>query len=340
MTQRKGGLLENLHLKSTLRLWLGVFFSAAGLILALRNVDFARVWEALGRTNYLLVFLALGTQLLVIGTIALRWRLLLPDRPRVAKLFSVLLIGQLCNTVAPAKFGLLVRAYLLGEIEAVSKATVFSTVVIEKVFDGLMLLFLFLALVPLVPLPAWLQSSGVIASGGLFVILFLLLVLGACQKDRLQLLARQVMSLTPDLGRLKLASWLNSILEAPEPLRRGRVNLALWGWTCLIWVLGALVNYLVILAFGISVSFLAAFFLLVILQIGIRVPSSLGGIGVFQYLCILALSVFSVDRNLALSYGFLLHFVVFVPGSILGAFYLWRENRDIQKLKAAVEAHS
>jgi len=340
LTQRTGGLLKDLHPRSTLRLWLGVFFSAAGLIIALRNMDYARVWEALGRTNYILVFLAAGAQLLVIGAIALRWRLLLSDRPQVTKLFSVLLIGQLCNTVMPAKFGLLVRAYLLGEIEAIDKATVFSTVVIEKVFDGLMLLFLFLALVPLVPLPAWLQSSGVVASGGLFIILFPLLVLGAYQKDRVQRLVRQVMSLIPDLGRLKLASWLNSILEALEPLRQGRVNLKLWGWTCLIWGLGALVNYLMILAFGISVSSVAAFFLLVVLQIGIRVPSSLGGIGVFQYLCILVLSVFSVDRNLALSYGFLLHFIVFVPGSILGAFYLWRENRDLQKLKAAVEAHS
>lgn len=340
MAQRIGKLLKDPHLRSTLRSWLGAPFSAAGLILAFRNVDYARVLEALGRTNYPLVFLALGTQLLVIGAIALRWRLLFPQRPRLTKLFSVLLIAQLSNTVLPAKFGLLVRAFLLGELETIDKAMVFSTVVVEKVFDALMLLFLLVALAPLVPLPAWLQSSGVVISGGLFVVLFPLLVLGAYQKDRVQRLVSQRLTLVPGLGRLKLASRLNSILEALEPLRQGRVDLVLWGWTGLIWALGALVNYLVILAFGISVPSVAALFLLVVLQIGIRVPSSLGGIGVFQYLCVLALSVFSVDRNLALSYGFVLHFVVFLPGSLLGAFYLWRENRDLQKLEAVVKANS
>jgi uncharacterized protein (TIRG00374 family) len=340
LTQRIGKLLKEPHLGSTLRLWLGASFSAAGLIFALRNVNFAYVLDALGRTNYILVFLAVGTQFLVIGAIALRWRLLFPQRPRLAKLFSALLIAQLSNTVLPAKFGLLVRAYMLGEMETIDKAMVFSTVVVEKVFDALTLVFLFMVLIALVPLPAWLQSSGLVTSGAIFVILFPLMMLTAYQKDRMQRLVSQGLALVPGLGRLKLASHLNSILAALELLRQGRVNLALWGWTGLIWALGALVNYLVILAFGISVPSVAALFLLVVLQIGIRVPSSLGGIGVFQYLCVLALSVFSVDRSLALSYGFVLHFIVFVPGSILGAFYLWRENRDLQQLQAAVEANS
>lgn len=340
MTQRIDGLLNNLRLRSTLRLWLGAFFSAAGLILALRNVDYARVFEALGRTNYILVFLALGTQLLVIGAIALRWRLLFPQKPRLTKLFSVLLIAQLSNTVLPVKFGLLLRAYLLGEIETIDKITVFSTVVVEKVFDALMLLLVFMTLIPLVPLPNWIESSGVVASGALFVALCLMLVLTAHQKDRVQRLVNQGLALVPGLDRWKLASRVNSILDALEPLRQGRVNLALWGWTGLIWALGALVNYLVILAFGIPVSLVAALFLLVVLQVGTRVPSSLGGIGVFQYLCVLALSVFAVDRSLALSYGFVLHLVVIMPGSLLGSLYLWRENRELQRLEATVEVDS
>jgi len=340
LTRRIGKLLKDLHLRSNLRLWLGAFFSAAGLILALRNVNFAYVLDALGRTSYILVFWAAGTQFLVIGAMSLRWRLLFPQRPRLAKLFSALLIAQLSNTVLPAKVGPLVRTYMLGEIETIDKAMVFSTVVIEKVFDALTLVFVFVVLTALVPLPAWLQSSGLVTSGAIFVTLFLLMMLTAHQKDRLQRLVSQGLALVPGLGRLNLASHLKTILDALELLRQLKVNLALWGWTGLIWALGALVNYLVILAFGISVPSVAALFLLVVLQIGIRVPSSLGGIGVFQYLCVLALSVFSVDRSLALSYGFVLQFIVFVPGSILGAFYLWRENQDLQKLQAAVEASS
>ena len=54
------------------------------------------------------------------------------------------------------------------------------------------------------------------------------------------------------------------------------------------------------------------------LQIGSKVlpVAPLGGIGIFQYICMEALSLVQVDRDLALSFGFILQFVVFVPGVV------------------------
>jgi N-acetylglucosaminyldiphosphoundecaprenol N-acetyl-beta-D-mannosaminyltransferase len=77
--------------------------------------------------------------------------------------------------------------------------------------------------------------------------------------------------------------------------------------------MGILVNYIIFFALGLSPSFTAALFLLVVLQVGIAVPSAPGKLGIFQYLCILALAPFGVGKSNALIYSVLLYLVAFGP---------------------------
>jgi len=74
---------------------------------------------------------------------------------------------------------------------------------------------------------------------------------------------------------------------------------------------------------------------LVVLQVGMAVPSSPGRIGVFQYLVILALSIFAVDKNVALGYSVVLYLVIYVPMVLIGGYCLWREKVTWQKLAEA-----
>jgi uncharacterized protein (TIRG00374 family) len=103
-------------------------------------------------------------------------------------------------------------------------------------------------------------------------------------------------------------------------------------WSVFVWAMAALTNYLVFLALGIEVSFVAALFLLAALYLGVAVPSSPGRVGIFHYVCVLSLSLFSVERSLALSCGLVLHLIVFVPMVSLGAWFLWKENYELSRL--------
>jgi hypothetical protein len=99
--------------------------------------------------------------------------------------------------------------------------------------------------------------------------------------------------------------------------------------------MGILGNYVVFLALGLSLSFTAALFLLVVLQVGTAVPSVPGKLGVFQYLCILALAPFGVGKSSALSYSVLLYLVAFGPLLLLGAFFIWWEGIRERQVKPA-----
>jgi uncharacterized membrane protein YbhN (UPF0104 family) len=90
----------------------------------------------------------------------------------------------------------------------------------------------------------------------------------------------------------------------------------------LIVALAASTNYVLFLAFGLPLPPLAALLLLVLLQVGSVPPSLPGKIGIFHYLTVVALGLFAVDRERALSYSIVLYAVALLPKLVLGAVYV------------------
>ena len=322
---------------SKIRLWLSTALGALLLVLAFRGVQLPELLGGLAQANYGFIILALGTVIMTTLAKAVRWRLLFYPHHhglRYNKLFSVLLIGQMINITLPGRLGELARAYFLGEIEKRSKASILGTIILEKLLDMFMLLVLLIAFLPFIIPLKWLREPGTAVATATIAFLFVTLIL-AYQRDRATIALRRLLRLLPKPLQVRTSQQLELALSNLEILRHGNVILQVSGWSVLIWLLAALTNYLAFLALGLRLSFLAAVFLLMVLHIGIAVPSSPGKVGVFHYLCILALSVFSVERSMALSYGVVLHVIVFLPLSLLGAFSLWWENLSLRKLEQA-----
>jgi uncharacterized membrane protein YbhN (UPF0104 family) len=105
-----------------------------------------------------------------------------------------------------------------------------------------------------------------------------------------------------------------------------------WGWTVAFWLVAALTNFLLLLAFDLPPSPLAALFLLAVLQGGVAVPSTPGKVGVFHYLCQLALSVFGVPATVGFGYGLVLHVLVVGGVSAWAALTLWRHSWNLRRL--------
>ena len=73
---------------------------------------------------------------------------------------------------------------------------------------------------------------------------------------------------------------------------------------------------------GVIVATVIALVVLVVLQVGISAPGVPGRIGVFQYLCILALALFQVDNATGLSYGILLQGIILVPTTLISLLFM------------------
>jgi len=313
---------------------LGLLFSAACLYLALRGVQLGDLASALGRARPLPLLVAVAIEILTFLAIAARWqRLFTPhSAPSLGRLFEILNIAQLANAVLPGKVGPLVRAYLAGEGTAGGVAFALTTIVGEKVVEGMSLLLIALAILPLIP--SGLESGQLPWTVWLGAVLFLL-ALGI-----MVFLARRQQAVISRLERVfrrwpRLQDLVRSALSALDVWRRGRVVLALWIWSIAIWAITVLLNQLILWSLGIQVPAVAPVVILVVSQVGLRLPSSPGSIGVLHYLSVLALSLFGVDRSVALGFGIILHLVIYLPASLLGLLFLARSGYSLKQLQQA-----
>jgi hypothetical protein len=71
-----------------------------------------------------------------------------------------------------------------------------------------------------------------------------------------------------------------------------------------------------------------------VLQISavVPLPTTPGRVGLFHYLCVISLAIFGVTNQVALSYGLILHALVYLPMSVGGPLALWQLNADWRSL--------
>ncbi len=315
------------------RVTFGSLISVVFIVLALKDVPLNDVALSLARANYLWVLLAVAgafaqSTLRTVRAIQLYypWQKGL----RLPQMLGITLISQMLNIVVPWRVGEIARIYLVGEIEKRSKTQTLATLAVEKFFDTLMLLVLLLIIPLFMALPDWLEGprEGIIVTTVvLFVIAFGLLL----SEDWL---FRLVAKLPIPWGKQLINDNLRIALGSLDVLKRWDLHLGLQLLSIVIWLLGVVINYLVLLALNLQLPLISAFLLLAVLQFGSLVPSSPGKLGVFQYLCILTLSLFSVDKSAGLTYGILLYLVAFGTPIVSGIFSVWWVGVNVQQITA------
>ena len=318
------------------QLWIGIVFSLGFLWLALRNVNLKETVNVLGRVNELILGAAVASFVFSTAAKAILWQVLLSVRrpPSFSRAFSVLSVGLMVNAFLPARLGEFARAYLMGEAEADSKVYVLGTIAVEKVADLLFLLFSLIVLLSQMALPEWLAGP---ARGTALVLAILVpcFVLLAWQRDFILRMMERASHFITSAWWGWLVRQTRYGLTSLDVVRRPRLLIGLFGWSLIVWILNALTNFLVFLALELTMPLWASLLLLVVLQVGTAVPSSPGRIGVFQYLVILSLSIFAMNKNVALGYSIVLYLVIYVPIALLGVWGLWHEKITWGKITEA-----
>lgn len=315
------------------RLWLGVVVSLAFLFLAVRQVtDFEEALTAAREANYWYLLPALVVYFIGVWVRSVRWHFLLGPIKSipVGRLFPVVVIGYMANDILPARIGELVRAYVLGEKENVSKTATFATIIVERLFDGLTML-LFMGVVSLlVPFEEGLQQivrlAGLVFVGGLVVVL----VVASSRSLTLRLVSVGL-RLLPARFRARFSAKADAFLDGFAAAQSLRAMLVILGLSIVAWSFEAGMYYLLAIAFDLRLPFYVLALTTAVANLGTMVPSSPGYVGTFEALCVFTLGLFGADRNLAFSYTVVLHAALLVPITLWGLYYLWRYNLSLSQ---------
>jgi len=129
----------------------GVLISVFFLWYSLRGTDFAEIGRALAEADWWLCVPMLAAYALYYWIKAIRWRMLLAPMTKTTAraIFSPMMIGFLFNNLLPAHLGEFVRMYLGARQLGLRKTQVLATIVLERMFDFLSVVF-FLGLVLMV----------------------------------------------------------------------------------------------------------------------------------------------------------------------------------------------
>src|SRR5687767_1328911 len=137
-----------LHMKKW-QFWLGVLISIVFIWLALRGLRLEEFWNSVKQANYIWVIPGIGVYFVGVWVRAWRWHFLLGPIKKIptSTMFPITTIGYMGNNIYPARAGEVLRAVLLKRKEGVSISASLATIIVERIFDGVvMLAFVFLNL--------------------------------------------------------------------------------------------------------------------------------------------------------------------------------------------------
>ncbi len=325
--------------------WLGVLISVAFMVYALGKLNLGDVWQAIQDANYW--WLVPGVTVYFVGVWARTWRWHYLLRPLkhipTRRMFPTVTIGYMGNNIYPARAGEILRAYVLRRQEGIPISASLATIIVERALDGVvMLAFVFLNLGELADLTS---SSGFAGSIRALAVIGAVVFLGAVFVFVLMAIYPQRalaffdwfnQRLIPERYREGLAGMIRRFLDGLGSLRSPVDVLWVVLTSIVIWLLETGKYWFVMHAFNFEVSFFALMLMNGIVNLATTIPSAPGYVGTFDAPGIAVLQAYGVPAAIAAGYTLVLHAALWLPITVLGAYYMMRESVNWTQIQSEI----
>ena len=307
----------------------GIIISAAAIYYLTTKIDLKQAWQLLLESNPLIVTGMVVVYLSGFILRGFRWKLMLKDISSINFKLSLksIILGYAGNNVLPARGGEFVRMEYFSRFSHVSRVTSLSSIFTERMFDGMSIVFILLCSIllendPRLHTP---QIMRVTVLGSVFFIgaVVTLIVIGMNSQALLGYFGRIAEGKSFLLFGQKIIARLGDALLF---VKRFQTLLRVTLLSLAIWAVEGLVFGLAIINFGLDISPPAAFVTLAVVNLGLLIPSSPAFIGVFHGLVVLALGMYGVVSETALSLAILVHATMVIPITTLGGLILIRDS--------------
>jgi uncharacterized protein (TIRG00374 family) len=129
-----------------------------------------------------------------------------------------------------------------------------------------------------------------------------------------------------------LVSWCESFVEGLGVLRDRSALLPVILLSIPIWGFATLAVYFCLHAVGMDLPIMASVVLMVLMSLGMMIPSAPAYLGTLQYAIVIGLAIFSVGKSEALAYAALFHATQFFPITAVGLYYAWRSGISLSEV--------
>jgi hypothetical protein len=296
----------------------GVAGSAFFAWLTFRRVEWLAVRRELAALPAWAFVLALAIKAAAFGCGAARSRVLLGPLgpPALSVLFRSVLVAFVGNNLLPLRAGEVLRIGYLARRGGLPVAACLSSIALERTLDVLCLLGLCALVLP--ELLALLPPGSALVGLAALAVLGAGLALAMSWRPRFFLwLAHQALRWLPRRAAEPVLARVTELVEGFAALASLRGALASLAWTFAYWLCMAGGVSIWLAAFALELPCSAPFVVLmfVSLQALLPIPAQIGS---YHYFAAAALGSLGVDATRAASFALVLHFMSFVPFTLIG----------------------
>lgn len=306
-----------------------------------QKMDFSEILKNI--QGYSLKGLIITIPLYFLGYIAraIRWKSLMLDNPILSTrtLMGIIFTGYAMNCFMPARAGDFFRAHLVGDRFGLSKAKVISSILLERILDGIVVFSMLIFVLLFFCKQPWMYNMAFTVGSifiGIFIALYCTVKYGNLEDlfRRLSVTCRKL-GLPQSIvqGVRKAVKHIVSFLDGFDVLNQPKQLIRSFGMTALMWGTECLFLYSIISCFGVSLPPVAAVFLLCLTVFAAMVPSTSIHAGPYQAAFVLALSAFSVSQEMAIAMSFVTQGIMISFLTLSGTFYFIRYYSKIKKIK-------
>ncbi len=312
----------------------GIIISAVLVYLSVRGISFQDIVHDLQKIHVGYVALFLVVALLMQWLRSYRWGVILQPLEKIDQLslFSVTSVGFLAIAAIPARIGELARPYLIAKKSTIKMSSALGTIIVERVLDSFSVLTIAVIILLLADLPSWMIKSSLLLFVLTLTIFCCIVGLVWRRKTALKIINR-ILSKLPGKFANKIDEIIHRFIDGFQIIVNIRLLLYLLFLSATVWLLDVLAIYILFEAFGFTLPVMASFIVMVILMVGIAVPTAPGYIGSWHFSCILALGLFGIAKTDALSFAVVYHFLSMIIIIVLGAGFLPFNKFSISDMK-------
>jgi len=319
--------------------WLGVLISAFFLYFVVSKLEWESFWLSLRSANYWWILPGVTVYFIAVWARAWRWHYLLKPIKSIKTrvMFPITCIGYMGNNIYPARAGEVLRAVILKRKEGVPISASLATIIVERIFDGVvMLAFIFVNLSKLaeltgvsIPIAKWeisIQDLAIWGGVAFFGALIIFLVAAMFPKTTAGIGQWFIDRLLPNRIREKASAIMHKFLGGLESLRSPFNVLMVFVTSVIIWLLETVKYWFVMHAFNFTVSFFTLMLMNGVVNLATTIPAAPGYLGTFDAPGIAVLQADGINKAVATGYTLVLHLALWLPITLLGAYYLAREG--------------
>jgi uncharacterized protein (TIRG00374 family) len=321
----------------------GLVISAGALWLTLRGKDLDAIWAATRHADYRYLAPYLVILLAIHLARTVRWGILLEPVAKVpfARLNAAAAVGFMALVLLPFRLGEFARPVLVAEPGGLRVSAALSSVVAERVADGMfmgvLLVVALLAVPDGAPGVAFLRTGGVLVCSAFAVTLAFLVVAYRNRALAVSITGGALRPFSPRLAA-RAEGMLDAFIHGLRFVPSRRKAAAFVGLTLAYWGLNAYGMKVLALGFGFDLGVIESCALLGVLVVGIMIPAGPGMVGTFQGAVVLGLALFAPRDEVATrgtAFANVLWATQLVQVTALGLFYLFSRHVQLARLTAA-----